>query len=239
MIVIGVLFLLLEMYFLISTFMENSENSAKSAAFLFTYSMVCFFAVFILAIVNYSKELNSKSSYLIFMTPNTSLSIILSKMFTILIIGLVSMAVILVFGYLDWKLLYNTYPDLKFLSDSINSVIIITGVNSNNFIFAVIAYLAEFVISFFSTVTLAYFAITLSATLLQNNRFKGIVSFALFFGFSYLIGLISGHLPLLIESPETLWDVFVSLIPATLFDLCIMCLCVFGCSALLDKKVSL
>ena len=111
LLVIGIVFALLEIYFLAGIFMKDSGNSARALVFLFICAVVCFFSVFILAISNYSKELNSKSSYLIFMTPNTSLNIIFSKMFTILIIGLVSMTIICVTGYIDWKLLCQTFPE--------------------------------------------------------------------------------------------------------------------------------
>ena len=239
LLVIGIIFALLEIYFLAGIFMKNPENSAKALAFLFICAVVCFFSVFILAISNYSKELNSKSSYLIFMTPNTSLNIIFSKMFTILIIGLVSMTIICITGYIDWKLLCQTFPNVELAADTVQSLFILSGTNSGSIILGIITYVIEFIISFFSTVTLAYFSITLSATLFQNNRFKGLLSFALFLGFTYLLGLVSSLLPQIMETQESIADVLISAIPATILDVIVMCLCILGCSTLLDKKVSL
>ena len=238
-ITLAVLFFLLESYFLYSIYIQDSEKSAESAIFLMLYASVCYFAIFILAIANYSKELNSKSSYLIFMTPTTSLSIIFSKIFTILIIGIIFMTVICGVGYFDWLLLFDAYPDLDFAMDSIQSVMIMMGINSHNFVLGILLFVIAFIISFFSSVTIAYLAITLSATLLQNNRFRGIVSFAFFMGITYVFGIIGAMMPVLIPEPVNIWEVFISIIPSIFLNLIMICISVFGSAYLLDKKLSL
>ena len=231
--------LLLEGYFIGSIILQKEEHSGMSAAFLSMYAMVCYFAVFILAIANYSKELNSRSSYLIFMTPNSSLSIIFSKMFTILMIGFVLVLAICGLGYLDIQLLINAYPKIGDFKSFINSLLEAMGISSSQLALSIAFAVVEFLISFFSTITLIYFAITLSATLLQNNRFKGFVSFALFIALSYITGFITDKLPIINDNAETFSELMVNLIPTTLFDLIIMIGCILGCSTLLDKKVSL
>ena len=174
LLVIGIIFALLEIYFLAGIFMKNPENSAKALAFLFICAVVCFFSVFILAISNYSKELNSKSSYLIFMTPNTSLNIIFSKMFTILIIGLVSMTIICITGYIDWKLLCQTFPNVELAADTVQSLFILSGTNSGSIILGIITYVIEFIISFFSTVTFRSCAKYRTAPCWCGRRFQAV-----------------------------------------------------------------
>ena len=98
--------ILLQIYFMVSTYSGDDEHTIISSMMLFMYSMVCYFSVFMLAISSYSKELNSKSSYLIFMTPNSALKIILSKMLTILIIGLILLVLICVLGYFDISMIW-------------------------------------------------------------------------------------------------------------------------------------
>lgn len=201
--------------------------------------MICYFAVFILAISNYSKELSSKSSYLIFMTPNSALNIIFSKMFTILIIGLTLLIAICALGYLDISLIYKTYPNIGEITDFADEIMKMIGINTGELILSIFASVLEFIISFFSVVTLAYFSITLSATLLQNNKFKGIVSFAIFLVLTYLIGFISDKLPVIYDNPESILQAFMSTLPVTIFDVVIIAACILGCSTLLEKKVSL
>ena len=238
-ITMAVLFFLLECNFLYSIYIQDSEKSAESAIFLMLYASVCYFAIFILAIANYSKELNSKSSYLIFMTPTKPLSIIFSKIFSILILGMIFMAIICGIGYFDWLLLFDAYPDLDFVMDSFESVMIMMDINSHNFIIGILLFLITFIISFFSSVTIAYLAITLSATLLQNNRFRGFVSFAIFMAITYIFGFVGAMMPMLIQEPANLWEIFISIIPSVLLNLIMICISIFGSAYLLDKKLSL
>lgn len=239
LLIIAVGFLLLQGYFLVSLFLEKETHSGMSASLLTLYSVVCFFAVFILAITNYSKELNSKTSYLIFMTPTTPLSIIFSKLLNILIIGIIIVLVFFGIGMLDLKLLMDTYPEVGSFAAFIDEIFEVIGVDSTLFFTQVGFYIVSFLISFFSTVTLIYFAITLSATLLQNNRFRGFVSFILFIGFTILTGYISDKLPVLCASPANSWDIMLNLIPDTILELIVMIVSILGCSVLLEKKVSL
>lgn len=239
LIIIGAGLLLLQIYFMISTFVKNTDHTVISSSLLFLYAMICYFAVFILAVSNYSKELNSKSSYLIFMTPNSALNIIFSKIFTILIIGLVLLILICGFGYLDITLVYKTYPDVGDITNFANEFMKMLGINTGELILSILASILEFIISFFSVVMLSYLAITLSATLLQNNKFKGIVSFVIFLILTYLTTFIVGKLPVIYDNPENMLQVFTTTLPATILDVIIIAASILGCSVLLEKKVSL
>lgn len=239
LLIIALGFLLLQAYFTGSIIVKNENHSAMSGTFLMLYSMVCFFAVFILAITNYSKELNSKSSYLIFMTPTSPLSIIFSKMLNILIIGTIILLVIMGLGFLDTKLLMDTYPEVGDFKELIEEIMKMIGIDITGFIIDLIYVIAIFLITFFTVVTMVYFSITLSATLLQNNRFRGFFSFTLFMIFTYVRGWISDKLPILYPDTIDYTEKMLNLIPSTLFEIAIMIASIVGCSILLEKKVSL
>jgi hypothetical protein len=239
LIAVAVGLLLLEAYFLFGIFSESVNHTATSAIFLMLYAFVCYFVVFILAISNYSKELNSKSSYLIFMTPNSALSIIFSKMFTILIIGTVMVLAIVGLGILDINLVFNTFPDAESFTDFVDIFMESFGIDSAELIISIIVSVIVYLINFFSIVTLAYFSITLSATVLQNKKFKGFVSVIIFLVCTYGIGFISDKLPALNDSPDTILQAMVSVLPTVLFEVVIMIVCIIGSAQLLDKKVSL
>lgn len=238
-IIFGIGLVLLQIYFMVSTYSGNDEHTIISATLLFIYSMVCYFSVFMLAISSYSKELNSKSSYLIFMTPNSALKIILSKMLAILIIGLVLMVLICTLGYIDISMILDAYPNVGTIAEFLDELMLMAGINSNGLIISIFTAVLEFIISFFSIVTLAYFSITLSATLLQNNKLKGVVSFGIFIGLSYLISFFSNMLPYLYSDPENIFYAMISTLPITIFNAVIMVASIIGCSILLEKKVSL
>lgn len=238
-IIFGIGLLLFQIYFMISTYSGNDEHTIISSTLLFTYLMVCYFSVFMLAISSYSKELNSKSSYLIFMTPNSALKIIFSKMFTILIIGIVLLILVCTLGYFDISMIFEAYPNVGTIAEFLDEMMSMFGINTNELIISIFTSVLEFIISFFSIVTLAYFSITLSATLLQNNKLKGFVSFVIFIVLSYLISFFSNMIPYLYSDPENVLYVLISTLPVTIFNMVIMIASIIGCSILLEKKVSL
>lgn len=238
-IIFGIGLILLQIYFMVSTYSGDDEHTIISSMLLFTYSMVCYFSVFTLAISSYSKELNSKSSYLIFMTPNSALKIILSKMLTILIIGFILLVLICTLGYFDISMILDAYPDVGTIAEFLDEMMMAAGFHTDRLFLSIFTAILEFLISFFSIVTLAYLSITLSATLLQNNKLKGIVSFGIFIGLSYIISFFSNMLPHPYSDPENIFYVFIATLPTTIFHAIIMVASVIACSVLLEKKVSL
>lgn len=244
LIIIAAIAVILESYFLISLIIDDNEHVLTSALFLVMYAFICYFMVFILSISNYSKELNSRSSYLIFMTPNSALSIILSKMFTILIIGTAIICVFCAFWYVDINLASEHYSDIEELAQLkyvFKFMMSAFEVNVTELALNIVSYALSFIISFFATVTLVYMAITLSATLFQNNRFKGLMSCIIFFALTAGVNKVRSLMPLIYNDIDTLTltKMLINLLPSTLVNLCIIIGCVLGCAALLEKKVSL
>ena len=84
-------------------------------------------------------------------------------------------------------------------------------------------------------VTLAYLCITLTATVLQNRKIKGLISVILYIFLFYAVNKIGGLLPVLYESPENMQQA----LPCMVFFLIIIAGAVVGTAQLLDKKVSL
>lgn len=238
-IIFGIGLVLLQAYFMVSTSSRDEEHTIMSSMLLFMYLMICYFSVFMFAISSYSKELNAKSSYLIFMTPNSALKIIFSKMLAILIVGLVLLVLVCTLGYFDITMIFDAYPNVGSIAEFLDEMMLVLGINSNELIISIFMAVLQFIISFFSIVTLAYLAITLSATLLQNNKLKGFVSFVIFIVLSYLIGFFSDMLPHLYSDPENILYAFISTLPLTIFNVVIMAASIVGCSVLLEKKVSL
>ena len=59
----------LQICFLIALRGKTQDYAIIWSTILVLYAVVCYFAVFIFAITNYYREINSKTSYLVFMTP--------------------------------------------------------------------------------------------------------------------------------------------------------------------------
>lgn len=237
---LGLIVLGLEMYFLGSYALNEMDHMGIAAGFLVVATIVSFFMVFILGVNNYQKELNSKSSYLIFMTPNSSIKIVLSKLLYLLILGIVVCLVMGGLALLDIQLTAVKFNERYMLIDALRQFARGFGIDLSLFWTSVLLQIVYVVVSFFTVVAIAYFAITLSTTILQNNRFRGFISVVLFILLMIGVNYIDNHF---IQSDVILdtltWDVIRYIMPTLVYNVIVMAACVFGCSFLIDKAVSL
>ena len=224
----------LQALFMFFCLTENLNYTSLFGGLLIIAASVSYFIVFIFGVVTYYRELSSKSSYLIFMTPNSSLSIITSKLLYTLIIGI--SAIFIGFGVLDIFMMAGVFGDLADALKNFSEMLKIMGIDVVNIIINIVAGIISFLIAFFFLISLAYFAITLSSTALQNNKIKG---FILFCVLAYATIKISSLLPELYKNPDSLSQALMSSLPATIFQLLMVVACTFGSAVLLDKKVSL
>lgn len=233
-------FAILELAYIIGLALHKDDLAGGSAAFLVLFATFSYLFFLALAIMNYSKELNSKSSYLIFMTPNTPLAIISAKMLMILLVGLGSLAIYALFGWLDIRLLIAFLPDAEMTGDLLTGFANGLGIDLPELGFTLLAMLIAMIVTFFMLVALAYLAITLSATFLQNSRLKGLISCILFLALFLAATWIDNHLiPDLYPNPATWQQLWIGIAPSCLYYIVLMILATFACSVLLEKKVSL
>ena len=234
----------IELFYLYALFLAKDmaeQKTAMGVSLLFVYSIVCFFTVFLLTVLNYSRELGSKSSYLIFMTPNSSYAIILSKMLYSLILGIVTAALLLILGIIDYNLLHTKFPDLETFRELLSVFLENANIPVHEILMNVIAGIISFLASFFASVSVCYLAITLGATFLYNfgPKLKGFLCFLLVLALLIASSKISSLLPVLYKTPATMWQSIITYLPATIFNIVLIIVCVFACGKLLDKKVSL
>lgn len=231
----------LEIFFLVAMRMENVEYIMTAVAFLILFGVICYFSVFIFATVNYYREINSRTSYLVFMTPLSHLSIVLSKMFTVLFLGVIIAAVLGVTAAADWSLLADTYDEYAALSDVLKDVLMQWGVNAGEIISNILFAVITFLLSVFSTVAIIYLCITLAATLFQNSYFKVFISVVFFiaamFGRSKLEKLVKSGYQL--QLGESFLDLLYQSWPYALLNLGLLLVCVALITWLLKKKLSL
>ena len=76
-----------EIYFLLSLAADKESHVAVSAILMPIGCFLIALLVFILGVTSYSRELSQKSSYLLFMTPHSTLSIISSKVLYTVVLG--------------------------------------------------------------------------------------------------------------------------------------------------------
>ena len=196
-------------------------------------------AVFAMGISSYSSELKQRSSYLIFMTPNTPLAIICSKMLFTLLLGVAYAAAFIGLMYVDVPLFLDYFGEWRGYYFLINQMMAEQGVQLSQFFMAVSFTLLAIVLEVLSIVGVAYLAVTISATVLNSKKVRGLVSFLIFAGISFALSRISG---LYINDEkifETMQDMMVALIPAAIQGAIVIAASIFGSAWLLEKHVSL
>lgn len=232
----------IELYFVIATLMESSEHSTIALLLLSFAAVGCFLFVLIYGVVIYNQDLKNKSGYLVFMAPVSSYKIIGAKLLNILLTGLTLVVILILFGMLDWEIAADVY-NFDNLFETVKMLFEAFGSSLTEILLGFAAYVVVILIQFYMVVTLAYFAISLSSTVLQSKKVKGVVSFLLFVVLYVIISFIADKLPTLTPlsgmHTESMLSLLYSDLPMIILYVICMLLCYIGSGALLDKKISL
>lgn len=222
---------------------NKQENAITWMIFLVLYAVVCYFAVFIFAITNYYREINSKTSYLVFMTPVSSLGIILSKMLTVLVLGIILAGALGALGWLDLVLFVDHYSEYKSMGEMISEAMKSIGINTAQLTSSALFGIIVFLLSVFSTVAMLYFCITLAATLLQNSKLKLVVTIVLFVAGMYadskIQNLIEKAHPMVYDDTVNFVQLLLQSWPYALANLIELAVFMILTTWLLEKKLSL
>lgn len=242
----------LEAYFLIALKTRQEDQLLIALALL----VLCVYAaavyVFVRGVVSYAGELKSRSAYLVFMTPNTTLKIMGSKFLYTFVNGLMMMAIFLALAALDGSLAIKEFNEYETFWGAINRVLTLYGIHVDQAALGTAAVMGYMLLSLLSVIALSYLAITLSHTLFRNKKWRSWAALAIFLALNYFIRRLNGLFPsamdqLIVYSDAmdtelalaTMGNVLHDLIPAALISVATVILSLFGCAWMLDWKVSL
>lgn len=156
---------------------ENTMGLAIGLLIMFTFGALFFIAFE--SILTYYNDLRQKQSYMLFLTPSSSYSIVGAKVISSgvqVILSGIAFALIFV---IDASALLAKYSSLQELRDMIHQFVKLqfnVNVNARVVILVVLVLL----ISWISIITLAFFSITLSTTFLADKKGKALISFIIF-----------------------------------------------------------
>ena len=228
-IIILVLAGLLELFFAYGMITDNQERIAVSIGLFMVLAFGAIMFVSFECIITYSNDLKSKCSYMLFMTPHSSYSIIGAKALSTIVQILFAGAIFIAIGFLDFALMVTKYSDLSQMLDSLSQMFQIQ-INYAD----VLIVIASILSSWICTVLLAFFSITLSTTFLANKKGKGFVSFLIFlvlnYGMSKVITLVLGS-SLNYTQTDFVLNILITVIFAAITYI--------GTSWMLEEKVSL
>jgi hypothetical protein len=205
--------LLLQAFFLYSIIRKDVNLVIPASALLFIAASICVLGMMIYSVALYSRELGAKTSYLTFMTPNSAAKILGSKLLSALLLGIFYAGVLGSFAAWDFQLLARTFPEVQLGQIMMEQLLNQMANTELSTILTTIAAMGiEFLINFFTFVVVAYLAITLSATALQNKKFKGLVTFLLFIGIMTALQWSTSLLPSAVR-PDDVLDALLSTWP--------------------------
>ncbi|MCR4787226.1 MAG: hypothetical protein K5888_01440 [Lachnospiraceae bacterium] len=182
----------LQVVFLIGLYGENETALGIGTGFLFMTAIVGVAVIGIYSIILLRNDLNTKQSYMLFMTPNNSYKILGAKAIecglSVWIIGLFFTAL----GALDGILVLEKFNELDSLFKIIKAMLADIGEFTTPTLFS---YAAAMLASALFSIATAFFAVVLSATLLNGKKYNGFISVFVFFAIQILVGYIFNKLP--------------------------------------------
>ena len=199
--------------------------------------------IFITAVVSYSKELNSKYSFMSFMTPNSIYKIVGAKLLFIVITAIVITALGVGFILWDYNLAKEAFPDLFSATDVIKQIAalsISTGELASTGVLIEKILIPMILIWFniFSVIAIAYLSITLSATQFSNIKHHGIISFIIFLVITQIVSLLTKYIPRF-DMGSGMSGMLLSPILVYVVNIVIMIAAYIASSYILNKKINL
>ncbi len=242
-IILLIVYGLLEAVFLYGMIADNQNAVVISMALLIMLSVVSYVFILVLGISTYNNELKSKSGYLVYMTPISYYHIIGAKLLYTLFAGIGFAALIFLLLTVNYNMLANEYS-LNDFTTVFNVMLRTLGTDYTlgTLLLLVLVQIISMLVNFFMIVTVAYLAISLSTTILQNSKAKGFLSFFLFIVIIAFVLYLEGLIPEIYDTSKyvlTVGQAAVNQIPIVIASLVVAVGSFIGSGTLLSKHISL
>lgn len=229
---------LIELIFILNYFSKNDAMAIISFVFLFMGCYLCDIFGLILGSKSFTKELNDKSGYMVYMTPNNYYTIIGSKYIFALLLQIIYMLVTIFMIILNLFVFIGDPEEIKEIVEDLLSLF--TQIDTYEVLLAILFVFILFVL--YTTCVISFYNIcyTFSCTFIQNSHGrKWITSLIFIIGGSILIR--ANYLIPNIESynVSSAFDVFVACVPHYLYCAVLILASLFGTAYMLEKKISL
>jgi hypothetical protein len=226
--------LLGEIMFFTGFIMDKSETIGLALGLLSLFTVGALFFIAFESIMTFQSDLKQKHSYMLFLTPNTTYSIIGAKVISsALQIMLSGLAFALLF-IMDGAVLLAKYSSLNEINRALKEFVNLQFNINLDYKYLVLVILV-ILVTWITIITLSYLSITLSATFLADKRGKSFISFVIFFIMIISIGKLEDFL-LFALGINAIND--TSLIVGILFHVVVTIIAYITTAWMLDKKVS-
>ena len=172
-----------EIAFLIGLYGNQEVTAGLSIVALVLLSLFGVFVVGLESITILHRDMNTRQSYMLFMTPNSSYKILGAKVLECSLSILLTGVFIFALGALDITLAFAYHEGLDKMWEMIRNFIAHFSVNGRQLEInapVMAATLLNILTSWIMTIVTAYLAVVISAALLNGRKFNGLISFVLF-----------------------------------------------------------
>ncbi len=188
-----------EIWFLVSLYMEKEDGLAASIGILTLLAIFGVLFIGLQSVITLHRDMNTKQSYMLFMTPNSCYKILGAKVLENGLSIALTGAFYFALGALDISLLFAKQGQLnqiwQMIQDMLKSINEEIPLNADGLAAFTFSLLAGWI----ATVVTAYLADVISAALLNGKSFNGVISFVIFLGlnwaFSWLEGISIRNIP--------------------------------------------
>ena len=242
---------------------EEPQISILAVLLLGMYASGASMYVFVHGIVDYSRDLGTRSGWMLFMTPNSARKIIGAKYVYMFLLTVCVTVIIGLVGVLDLRLYATVNPQFVALYHDMLSAVSSIGIQTGNIPPLAVLFVALTGIEVVSTIAVAWFSITLSRTLLRDKGWRWIVSLALFIALMIGLQKFYGHFQIPLDQLTLIDDgagltlyniqaakqvdagnvirqvVLPALLPGAIGSLVVIVAAWLGCAALLEYRIDL
>lgn len=196
---------LLEIAYLIGVFFKQDRWLAVGMTGLFMCAMIGIFYIGIDSLIVFHRDLNTKQSYMLFLTPKNSYQVLGAKVLENGISIFLAGAFFAVLAAIDVSIGILYIGGVKEFLDLLEQLMLSIKVEINLTPQEILMPFFAALASWLMMVVMGYLAIVLSATVLAGKKFSGFVSFIIFLVLGYVSGKAMDMLPVLSNHVAEFW----------------------------------
>ena len=231
--IILVITAIFEAMFLIGMLADSDNMTGLSVCLLCLETMFGVFIIGVFGVYTLSKDLNTKRSYMLFMTPNSSYKILGAKLIenaTSIFLGGIFFIVL---GIADITALLSYSGELSTFVDIMVEVFNLAEIDSTYILVSGIHSLSWWAY----IVVVGFFAVIISSSLLNGRKYNGLISFILFLFIAITVSKI--HTALIIAIFGDVFDFSLTRIIFGIFYYVMLSIIMYVISAwIMDNKLS-
>lgn len=185
----------LEGLFLFSLAKANNGLQLTSTILLLILALGSLLFIGIQSVLTLHKDMNTKQSYMLFMTPHTKYEILGAKVLENGISTVIAGAFFTALGFLDATLLINSNQSLEELVELIHGFVDMLGAQLSANPVDIVAFICCAISGWLATVTIAYLADVLSSSILNGKKGGLLISFVIFLLLNIVVEKITTLIP--------------------------------------------